>query len=646
MANKWNKVQTISNFLKLLDDKNDFPVVVKTCGSTVPYKDQEESTRLPQDTDIMLEKKICVQYAHIRVLPLHDKDRLMKDKGEDYVMEHENFENEELLLPLNYPGKLKIIPRPGTRMRYGSIAQVIDDLPRFIRCDTDTMAIAKETSVTDKLIGKQTLLEIKGVTSSAGAKLLECSDGKQTYVFKENCRVNFTAFLDTKVYTLQSLQTNFANVLPKVIQFQDVDPYDIVFQSDEMASGMLSTIGSPIELLGCVMRDILVGWIRDKQKRSYKTVLIPHNMWNTEFVQLRPLEAEIKANFLDRKYGFCKDSDFVRNTLYFLYVERTEVTFLRSPNLYRQRTEGDERREILPVYFNDSSGEEPPDYEEPPDVDEPPSVPGRSPISAQVPLPTRIKSMERAQRKSIKFFQVHSELFQWFNRRSKKNPEKPSSRERKRNDYKPVVLPKSTPTPAPRSSLCETPSSKSVGNNNDGNETEVQSPIVCIDSVPPNISKVSLGKRPLPPCPTDRPPVNLPPFSPDISVPNRPSSSYDYPEPGEWDPKRLDTLIKPGYVKVNSREQKNIYRDNQTPDDFYKYSVVEVAECFRICALDKLGKECYQQRVDGEFLRNFDSSQLTSEPFNLTPFEVLKVKKIIFEGWRPKLDDCVTARWV
>lgn len=77
-------------------------------------------------------------------------------------------------------------------------------------------------------------------------------------------------------------------------------------------------------------------------------------------------------------------------------------------------------------------------------------------------------------------------------------------------------------------------------------------------------------------------------------------------------------------------------RPNQSCEDFYSYSVEELEECFKICSLSKLAVDCSSNKIDGEFFRDLDLNELKSEPFFLSNLEVLKVKKIIEYGWRPK----------
>lgn len=73
----------------------------------------------------------------------------------------------------------------------------------------------------------------------------------------------------------------------------------------------------------------------------------------------------------------------------------------------------------------------------------------------------------------------------------------------------------------------------------------------------------------------------------------------------------------------------------QNQELFYSYSVAETYHCFKNCGLDDFAIKCKKNKLDGSFFRNFDCSLLKDDPFHLSNFTILKVKKIIHEGWRP-----------
>ena len=79
----------------------------------------------------------------------------------------------------------------------------------------------------------------------------------------------------------------------------------------------------------------------------------------------------------------------------------------------------------------------------------------------------------------------------------------------------------------------------------------------------------------------------------------------------------------------------NSIDSDKSCDLFYRYTVVELYKCFKMCALDKFADSCKENKIDGAFLKGYDLDDFKSEPFCLNHFQILKVQKIIFDGWRP-----------
>jgi hypothetical protein len=68
---------------------------------------------------------------------------------------------------------------------------------------------------------------------------------------------------------------------------------------------------------------------------------------------------------------------------------------------------------------------------------------------------------------------------------------------------------------------------------------------------------------------------------------------------------------------------------------FYSYNVAQTYHCFKDCGLEDFAMKCKKNKLDGSFFRNFDCSELKGEPFNLSNFTLMKIRKIIIDGWRP-----------
>lgn len=221
------------------------------------------------------------------------------------------------------------------------ILQVLDELPRYIRLDDDTVAFPTNEIGKHVIVPANTTLEVvrKFTQPHDNIKYLECRDGKTSYAFGEKDLINCTEVEDAKLYNLFELVR--WKMLPKVIMFQDVATEDIVVMDTHLNSAMSTSVHGPIELLGFVEIDILVGWVEDAELKTYSTVLIPRGLWNIMTVQRRrvPVEEE-KSNYINRKYGHCNDIDFIEKSLYLMSLNKHEVTWLRNPAFCKDNLEG------------------------------------------------------------------------------------------------------------------------------------------------------------------------------------------------------------------------------------------------------------------------------------------------------------------
>ena len=97
-----------------------FPVVVTALETDYVVQDPQG---LPDD-QVLLCKGKSVHFARVKVLPFDREEDVKSQKGEEFVTQRNEYVGKELSIPAKYTGKLKFIPRPGTRRRFTSIAQV------------------------------------------------------------------------------------------------------------------------------------------------------------------------------------------------------------------------------------------------------------------------------------------------------------------------------------------------------------------------------------------------------------------------------------------------------------------------------------------------------------------------------------------
>ena len=110
--------------------KSGFPVVIKSendisTGRKGSHDYYEDGLKLPYRSVTMLERRITLQFAHVTVMEFRDPDKVLSERGIEFVESHSEYEDDDYLLPLMYPGKCKIVHPPGKRKRYVAVSEVI-----------------------------------------------------------------------------------------------------------------------------------------------------------------------------------------------------------------------------------------------------------------------------------------------------------------------------------------------------------------------------------------------------------------------------------------------------------------------------------------------------------------------------------------
>lgn len=224
-------------------------------------------------------------------------------------------------------------------------------MPRFVRTEEDLVAVPPGGNGINTIVPAKTILQIKRrlKMNSSDEELLQLTCGPSTYTFSANAHVNFVEHLDAKTYTLTELMQ--FKEFPVVIEFQDFDYTDIIHFDDMLASAMLLFIQGPIEVLGAVQVEVLMGWVREHQMKTYKTVVIPVGLWDSLLVQRCLLDETLKVHFLKRKFAQCPDSEFVTEGLYMLKSSQSDIVWLKSPALFTHSAFGDGLKTALEIDF-------------------------------------------------------------------------------------------------------------------------------------------------------------------------------------------------------------------------------------------------------------------------------------------------------
>lgn len=111
--------QTLTEISKKKEER--YPIVVQ-----VLPKDYEilEENDLPGNEEMLLEKPKCLQFAHVRISSFLDERQKRKEKGDSFVKERNEYNGQDFLIPLCYPGTFKLVNKSAHHGKYSSISQV------------------------------------------------------------------------------------------------------------------------------------------------------------------------------------------------------------------------------------------------------------------------------------------------------------------------------------------------------------------------------------------------------------------------------------------------------------------------------------------------------------------------------------------
>lgn len=657
----------------------------------------ENRLKLPYGSITMLERKVTLQFAHVTVMEFRDPDAVQNDKGIDFIESHSEYEDDDYLLPLTFEGKCEIVHPPGKRKRYVNVEQLFKDLPRFIRINDQLVSLNTDNDDV-VVIPAGDVLEIINVKLINTTRFLICKDkaGKSIMIAEET-PVNITAVDDTNKYTLEELISSDV-YLPKCVEFEDISPYDIVIFDDFWAHHLLVMSAGPFRVNSLVEMEVILGWCipieSDGTVRSHRTVLIPKNKWKNQNVKVRLFKkdadrmvytkkhfpASEDSEYIDRKF-FLGDAEtypgliWLQNRqpvpaqpVWYPRDSRDHSAF-RPPSLHIET-------EALP----DSDLDD--DYIEPIPAPEPgPPLPPRSP-KVEVELPTRIQKpdswkevLEKIQAKAKSGFdKVHDEIHNLFRQKSGEDRPpgvhpRPSGKSLKQTvkgkceqqaateqtaeklrasankEGKKTKTSKlghsfsvdETREKTKKKEVERSNSSASASTNRDfyyvtpSNEDGTYEIETETESQSKNDEENAITKRPRMPLPDvpEKGSSQTDTFTPEFE----PDHEYDYPDVTGLAKMERDKAR--GYVGIDVDEVDRVSRDNQTKEDFYGYSVDEVVKCFELVALPDIAKTCKEERFNGRFFENLSENDIKTY-FNLDVLHFIKVRKTIFEGWRPR----------
>lgn len=560
--------------------EDDYPVVVKvrtlsdkTFDSTFAFSDQQE---------VLLQKKVKAKFARVRTLisGIHGNTSkmLIQETGSNVC--------EECLIPVNYPGKLKFVHRPGSLTRFTSVSQVLQEMPLYVILNEDAIAFPTDGTAKNVIVPAKTKLKVIRKYTSNNTVYLECSDGKRCFAFSERDRVEFVEHEEKDSYQLCELVN--MKLLPQIIRFEVVEAVDNDLKEEKMSEDLLDVMSGPLELVEFLDLEVIVGWVRNEGKQRFETVLIPNGLWESlHFHKMYPEEKHQASLYILRKYGLCLEAEVMGRVLFPISMNKNLITLLRAPNT-----------EI--------------EFEAHTPQTEPAAITLPTKQDKENQLKDRIVGRVKP---NICQLGAGKKLDMITRMSSCSTADIPSLSHGKTYHQPKCRLSKSM------SDITDTGLNTIM--NNDDKYTESL-------PIPIRHKKTDLMHK--------GNAETIPVAGPVSESHSEPAYVDDYITMSfpvsKLDTVNIETTGNHSRLAASPKAE-NTQDGIDIAKDFFRYTVEEVSQCFSSCGLKKFGELCYENMLDGSFFRTFDMHYLKEDPFFLSPFEVLKVQKVVVEGWRP-----------
>lgn len=634
----------------------DYPIIAR-----VVQKNYEipNALDLPGQAEVLIEEPKRVDFVLIRICEFFDEEEKRKEKGYEFVQERNKYVGKEFLIPANFSSMLRLVNKPGRQSRYVSMSQVIEDLPRLIKIQQDTPCETKPEKQPSTL-SAGTILEVKSVDTPTNERqrCVTCEAKGALYLLREDIPINCIAVEDETRYTLSTIVGSM--LLPKTAVFLDVWPEFVLLKDDEQAHLLLTLLGGPMKILKVCKINVFIVWIKTAESQTKSVSLVTKTAWTNQMVSVLSFSDNLKKNeYVKNNFGDTIDSSFVSNGLYNLRPVENGVINLLVPKEERKKPD-------LSNYENVDSGrskedlvDDKADYEEPapaiPPRENVPIVPPRMPtrpsdskeIILPTPMPRYDNFLDRIKEKArLGFDKVHEQLLK---RVKTKQPRAVKKRPKPRK-----IIARSNSEPVgqfeSQVDLEEEDSTSSAGIESKEYKTNarlqirlpntnVNRPLPDLPSTTTTTSAISTSKSNR----TDDDKLDI------YENPDEELDLYDQVKSDHEDEDENYLKMEPSSPEVEIYHSKmdtlmklpdcnKIGRQNQTSADFYEYTVAELAECLKLCGLDELAVVCCEHKLDGCFFKKFNLNQLEEKPFSLNKLEILKMRKVIEDGWRPKLE--------
>lgn len=240
--------------------------------------------------------------------------------------------------------------------------QVIEDFPRFVRVDKDTVCGSPGIKAT-QIVEKGTILELDRVTKSIqnirGARetYLICLDNSNSreLAFRQLAPIQFTKVPDMTKDNLKEFVEHLP--LPQVVEFLNINPYDVISVDDDDARDLLVMLAGPIELLSLQIDHYIVGKVDEDDVDVCDIIAVPanENVIKSFYVHI-PVErdSDYRASTSAGEYvdlAVCDDRLFncLEQKLYLRYTDDETPLFVRTSNSEIFRYEVEDLPDTPPI---------------------------------------------------------------------------------------------------------------------------------------------------------------------------------------------------------------------------------------------------------------------------------------------------------
>nr|XP_022315691.1 uncharacterized protein LOC111119621 isoform X7 [Crassostrea virginica] len=572
----------------------------------------------------------------------------------------------DILIPLGYKGKLKVECLKST---FNSVEELIEHFPHFVITGRPLTGKRGVYSQEEFRIDKGVKLQLDRVIPEAG---LVCKiDGKEVLLVSGQL-ARFHLEEDEKRYTIREVIENF--VLPQYIRFVDSDFEKIVTSDLTEAIDNISQFQGYLKLLGLVKQEVVVG--HHKPSGIASTLA---GTSNQRAIAILPLDSESVRNievylpvyeeendyefFLARNFSTNVNLDVVDGGLY--------LEFNKSPKIHLLNTEDVEKppprpppppvstnfdESLNPEIQNDvnkteqpkNSRESPPHAERKPPNSQtktnkrrkPPSIPGSTETAES---PTSPDPAGRLQFSNTKETHHSPQIPRPIGQRPK--PPTPVQTDESSDDE----------TENPYDEIEEIQEVKSLRGHG---ETYSKKTGLDFAKLPKTFRyglkmvhhELRKLKRTRSTDSTSIDDLHVLPSKKDLN-PFGSSSDDDDDEPVEYDYPdltKLASMPRPKPVSDVPRYQASMKmrpdkpvgkiqpmsRETNADKKFKDLTSAEVVSLFRMTTLPGLASACEKEGLDGSFLSSLNETQL-KKVFKLSALQLIKVNKIINDGWRP-----------